>query len=89
MAVKELSKNGCSGETFSSRMFLSQVLCVSRNLIRGLFVFLYMFHIQVVLWDIKKYSELLKNHRTHGQGGTTNQNMANLVSLFMRVCFHL
>jgi len=34
---------------------------------------------QVILWDIKKHADLLKNHRSHGQGSNPNQNMTNLV----------
>lgn len=37
---------------------------------------------QIVLWDIKKYSDLLKNHRSHGQGSNANQNLTNLPSFY-------
>lgn len=37
---------------------------------------------QVVLWDISKYNDHLENHRTHGQGSQTNQNLSSLPSFF-------
>ena len=34
---------------------------------------------QIVIWDISKYSDLIKNHRTHGQGINLNQNIATSI----------
>lgn len=35
-----------------------------------------------MLWDISKYNDHLENHRTHGQGSQTNQNLSSLVRYF-------
>lgn len=34
---------------------------------------------QIVMWDISKYSDLMKNHRTQGQGINLNQNMTSSI----------
>ena len=37
---------------------------------------------QIVLWDISKYEDRLKNHRTQSQGSQPKANLANMPSFF-------